>query len=118
MNNIVADASFYICFLNDIDSPQPLMKILDSFTAHLSKKLYEEIAKAKNIETILKSRKEKLNIFTEAPFELGAVTKPFFSKSEIAKGEHEVVVIAYLYYNAGMRFFLIIDEHGTKKFRD
>jgi predicted nucleic acid-binding protein len=114
--NLIADASFYICFLDDIDSPEYLIKILDKFTAHLSHRLFEEVKTAKNINLVLKSIKCKINIFTDAPFEIGEVTKPFFSKSEIAKGEHEVVVIAYLYHNIGLKFILIIDEQGPRNF--
>ncbi len=113
--HIIADASFYICFLNDINCPDALIKILDNFTAHIPPRIYSEVKKAKIIE-VLDSRKDKISLFSDAPFELGEVTKALFAKSEIAKGEHEVVVVAYLCHNMGLKFILIIDEQGPRNF--
>jgi predicted nucleic acid-binding protein len=116
IDRIVADASFYICFLDDIECPSQLIKILDKFTVHIPHKVFIEVKKSKNIELVLEVRKDKINIFTDAPFELGEVTKAFFAKSEIAKGEHEIVVVAYLCHNMGLNFILIIDEQGPRNF--
>ncbi len=114
MKDLVADSTFYLCFLDDIDSPEDLVSIINNFKIHLSPIVYFELKKSKNFEKISKHR--NINLFAIADFNIGELVKPFFSRSEINRGEHELIVVAYFAYNLNQNLILIIDEISIRNF--
>lgn len=112
MINLVADSSFYICFLDDIDCPNDLLHILKHFLAHIPPRVNEEISKCKNYSVL----KNHVNFFRESKLDLGKLLEPFFSKDEKLKGEHEVVVLSIVLYNTIDNIVIIIDDKGPRKF--
>lgn len=116
MDNIVADSTFYICFLDDINLPDYLSRILEKFTAHLSPKILEEISKSKNSHYILDNKKLLINKFEKTNLILGEALKPLFSIEQKNKGEHEIIVLAYVCYNMKIDFILVVDEESTRRF--
>lgn len=114
MIDLIADSSFYLCFLDDIKCPDDLSRIIDNFTAHLSPRVDSEIQKSGNYKKI--SNHKNLNIFRPADFEIGELVRPFFSKDEVNKGEHEIVIVAYFTYNLKNNLVLIIDDKSPRIF--
>jgi predicted nucleic acid-binding protein len=111
---LIADSSFYICFLDCINEPASLIKILDVFQANVTPKVFSEINKSKNSYHIL-NKKDLLTVFKGADINLGEALRPFVSEKELEKGEHEVIVLAYVFYNINIGFFFIIDELSKRK---
>lgn len=114
MKDLIADSSFYICFLDDIQCYEDLLKIMDHFKVHISPKVSEEISKSNHFSKI--KFHKNINNFTLPNFDIGELIKPFFSKDQVVKGEHEVIVIAYFIYNLKKNLLLIIDEIGPRQF--
>ncbi|MBI2545591.1 hypothetical protein HYV81_00225 [Candidatus Woesearchaeota archaeon] len=114
MKDLVADSSFYLCFLEDICSPSDLVAIIDNFRAHLTPLIHKEIKRSINFSSI--DQHANINIFSTPSFNIGELVKPFFSKKEISKGEHEIVVAAYFIYNTNRDIIIIIDEKGPRQF--
>ncbi len=111
--DLIADTTFYSCFLDCINDEKPLIKILESFKTHLSPILHKELSNSPNIHLL----KDKMNIFhnfTNIGLDLSAAAKPFFSNQERDKGEAEILVLAYICYNMGMEISIIIDEISKK----
>lgn len=112
--DVVADSSFYICFLDCIKCPEPLLTMIDNFSFHVPQKIFEEISKSKNSSVIL-DKKSKLKVLKKIPVGLGEVAKPFFSKAENVKGEDEILVLSYVYSHLGIPFLIILDEVSKRK---
>lgn len=114
--DLIADASFYICFLDCIGDSKSLIKILDNFKVHVPPKVNDEISKSKNWCNI--SEHKNLNFFSNSPFDVGKIIQPFLSKNEIKKGEYDIIITAYFFYNLSRpkEFFLIIDDAKPRKF--
>ena len=108
---IIADSSFYICFLDCIQDSKSLIRIIDNFKMHLSKKILEEISKSPNFHKI---QDKKFNIFNNPNLNLGEALRPFVTEEQISKGEHEVIVLAYVFNGMGINFWVIIDEKSKR----
>ncbi len=116
IGEIVADASFYICFLDCVGKKDYLVKILDKFKTHIPPKVEEEVKKSKNWKDI--SKHKNLNYFFKPCFDVGKVIQPLLSKEEIKKGEYDIIITAYFLYNLSneKNFFIIIDDSKPRKF--
>ena len=116
MLKVVPDSSFYICFLDDIEKPEYLILLLqeESFCYITGRIVKEEISKSKNyhkVKDIIESSTTEFEYYN-----YGEILRPFFSIRELKKGEHEVIVISYIFYNLGLPFTAIIDENGPRRF--
>jgi hypothetical protein len=111
MEEIIADSSFYICFLDCINDKNSLIKIIKNFKIHISKKILEEIGKSPHFHYI---KNEKFNIFSNPNLNLGEALRPFVTEEQIFKGEHEVIVLAYIFNGTGINFWVIIDEKSKR----
>jgi len=91
---IVPNSTFYICFLDDINCPQYLIRILDheGFEFLTGKKILEEIKKASGYQFVRKNIEEKVRIFEYVAY--SEILRPFMSLEEIKKGEDEVFAIS------------------------
>lgn len=109
VDGIIADSTFYICFLDCIQRPEVLIKILENFKPHIPARVFKEVSQSKNAHHLLK-KKDCLNIFDKLHLNLGEVLRPFVSESELEKGEHETIILAYVCNRMGFNFILILDE--------
>jgi predicted nucleic acid-binding protein len=104
---LLADSSFYLCFLEDIEQPQVLLRILDRFDFLITPIVYREVSKSDNFNHIQKHPK----ITLVQKENLGQALKPFFSKKQIEKGETEIIELAYQYYaNKDPKKFILDDK--------
>jgi len=115
MNKVVADSSFYICFLDDIKRPEYLIRLLDHFEFVLGKIIHKEIKKSPNYSRIENIVKRKVLYFEYENY--GEILRPFFSMEEIQKGEHEAIAIYIILVRIELlKVFLIIDDSNARKF--
>lgn len=111
-NAIIADSSFYLCFLDDIEQPEVLQRLLDNFDFLVTPIVYREIGKSTHFEHV----KNHPKIILVPRENLGEVLRPFFSQTEIEKGETEVIELAYQFYASNDPKFFIIDDEGPRLF--
>jgi len=111
-HNIIADSSFYLCFLDDINTPDFLYRIIDRFDFYITPLVEREIQIEKN--KFLKDNKRMIRIGNYIDF--GEILKPFLSKKIIDKGEHEVIGLGYHFFKIGLPFYLVIDDDEAREF--
>lgn len=109
---MLADSTFYLCFLDDIEQPEVLKRLLDNFTFLITPIVYDEVSKSRNFKHV------KLNpkIVLVRKENLGEALRPFFSRKEIEKGETEVIELAYQFYANHDPKVFIMDEDGPRFF--
>lgn len=108
-NNIVADASFYICYQDDINKREILDIFLDSYTFYIGPCILSELpallSKNDRFQSSIKLNNEQF-------FEL---IKPFFGRSENHRndGEYEAIGLAYhLNLHFGLKYLIIDDKRA------
>lgn len=109
---ILADSSFFLCFLDDIEQPEVLKRILSRFDFLVTPLVYKEVNKSIHFKHIQNHPK----IILVPKENLGEVLRPFFSKNEIKKGETEVIELAYQFYANNDPKIFIIDDDGPRLF--
>lgn len=110
LRQVVADSTFYICFLEDINQPEKLVYILKLFVFRITPIVYKEVSKCKNYAIIETS----CPIVRDS--NIGEILKPFFSKKQIEKGETEVIELAYEFYSDGTHIPFILDDEEARYF--
>jgi predicted nucleic acid-binding protein len=114
--SVIPDSSFFICFLDDIARPEYLVSIvccvdLEFFTGNIIQSEIEIHCCDSNVQRVLQKNVKKFQYYA-----YGEILKPFFSKKEIKKGEHEVIVISYILNYTGDKFVAILDDNPAKKY--
>lgn len=114
---IIPDSSFYICFLDDIKETRYLLRLLSAkiFKFVIGPIIKGEIEKSPSYQTIKNTIGLYIEFFTY--YNYGEILRPFFSIEEMRRGDHEVIVISYIFlYFFKIDFIMILDEERTKKF--
>ena len=114
--SVIPDSTFYICYLDDINKPKYLNKIIqnDNFNIYIGQIINNEIKKSNNYITLENDIGSKIKIFEY--YHYGEILRPLFSKEEIKKGEHEVIVIAFILFSEDKEFIAILDDIAPRKF--
>ena len=115
-HKVISDSSFFICFLDDIQKPRYIIKILkcNSFKFIIGKLVGREISKSHNYPAIEEMFGHSIEGFEY--YRYGELLRPFFSLQEIKEGEHEAIAISYILHFIGIDFTLIIDDAEPRKF--
>jgi len=111
-DTILADSSFYICFLEDISQPQALIKVLNNFDFLITPIVKGEVSKANGFKHIQAHPK----IILIKKENLGEALRPLFSKKQIEKGETEIIELAYQMYAEKNPRKFIIDDKEPRRF--
>lgn len=111
-SQIVADSTFYLCFLEDIKNPEALKSIIDKFDLLITPMVYKEVDCSGNFGKI--KNHQKLILYPKES--LGEALRPFFSEKQILKGETEVIELAYNLYIIGKPKILILDDKQARSF--
>jgi predicted nucleic acid-binding protein len=109
---IIADSSFYLCFLDDIGDPDFLYRIIDRFDFYITPIVEREIQIDRNQS--LKNNERLVRIGHYIDF--GEIIKPFLSKKVTDTGEHEVIGLGYHCFMIGLPFNFIIDDNEAREF--
>jgi len=113
---VVPDSSFYLFFLDDIARPIELCGILahEGFSFWTGIIIKAEIAMSEHFEAISGEFANTVGLIDY--YRYGELVRPFFSLEEIRKGEHEVVVIAFIWDATSEEFHAIIDDGPVRRF--
>jgi hypothetical protein len=122
-SKVVADSSFYLVFLKDIDKPQYFEKIVDAHDFLMPPLVRVEVKrnligeKSRNYQHITSNRRivkqRKNRVFS--PELLIAL---LLDNGRKRRGEHEVISHSILLYGRKELFFLILDDEGARKLVD
>lgn len=110
--SIVADASFYLCFLDDIMEPQILVVLLDNFIFYLPPAVFGEI-KASVSFFHIKGHRNTLQV---TGYDYGAILEPFLGRKQLDRGEAEAIALAYIWQAVRKCDRLILDDGEARKF--
>jgi len=113
--SVIADTTFYSCFLNDINDVYSLIKIIKSgkFLFTFGPVILSELRRNPNFIKI----KDYLEKFQElVTYDIKELVKPFLGEYAVKKGEDEVIGIAIVYTLLGRDYILILDEDNARKF--
>lgn len=113
---VVADSSFYICFLDDIRRPKYLIRIIKNFEFLIGEILENEIRQSQNYFHVKNFIGTKIILFDYKDYFYGELLKPLFSVGEIRKGEHEVIAITVIIFSLHKKLISIIDDKEAIKF--
>lgn len=113
---IIADSSFYICFLDDIKDLYSLIEILiyKYFKFIIGIVVKKEIKESDNYHLIEESVDSYTDFFSEVNY--GELLRPLFSKEELKKGENEAITISYILFDLDYEFITILDDDESRKF--
>ncbi len=90
--NVVADSSFYLCFLEDIQRPQYLESMLSAFKFLVPPMVREEVSKCNNFKYVQRNPGFKTGVvYSEAEEAL----RPLFSAKQWQKGEAQAIAMAF-----------------------
>ncbi len=114
--SLIPDSTFFICYLDDIEKPEYLKKIIknNKFNIFIGQIINNEIKKSNNYKSLEKDFGSKIKIFEY--YQYGEILRPLFSREEIIKGEHEVIVIAFILFSEDEKFIAILDDIAPRKF--
>jgi len=110
-NFIVADSSFYLCFLEDIKRPDILILMLAEFEFAIGGKIHSEISRCEHYKSI--DANEHLTILSD--YDFSEALRPFFSKYENIKGEGEAIALAVILFGLHKLDKLILDENEPRR---
>jgi predicted nucleic acid-binding protein len=111
-SQIVADSTFYLCFLEDIHKPDVLIHVLDNFDLLITPLVQREVSNSSNFIKI--QLHPKLVPYQKE--NLGEALRPLFSEKQIRKGETEVIELAYDFYINGKSTMFILDDKQPRSF--
>ena len=111
-SQIIADSTFYLCFLEDIKKPEVLTNILDNFDLLITPIVYKEVSLSCNFADVQSHPK----LIPYPKENLGEALRPFFSEKQIQKGETEVIELAYDFYINGTPKMVILDDKQPRSF--
>lgn len=110
--SIVADSSFYLCFLDDIKQPRVLVQILDNFFFYLPPTVFDEIRVCKTFFHI----KDHKNTQQVKGYNYGAILQPFLGRKQLDGGESEAIALAYIFQEVKKCDRLILDDGDARSF--
>jgi len=110
---VVADASFYLCFLEDIRRPDVLIFVNPSFDFMITPIVFDEVSVCSNYGSI----KGKFTLIQAASqYNMTEILRPFFAENQVKKGESEVIALAFFIFDQGDLKNFILDDEPARKF--
>lgn len=119
-NYVLADSSFFILFLNDINNRSALNRIINKYKFIITPHIQNEITSKYNNNKLWLNNKIKNNNIIIQPTDDNnlAIFEPLISRKEKLDkhGEYELIAIAYkLKEESKYDFYLIIDDKDARK---
>jgi predicted nucleic acid-binding protein len=118
--NIIADSSFFLLFLNDIDRPSYLDKLIKNYKFIITQMIKEELSGNSKSNTWLQSNSASIVVEDINEYRLEEIFSSLVSKKAISiklhRGEWEIIGLAYMLKDEGEDFILIIDDKEARRF--
>lgn len=113
---VIPDSSFYICFLNDIQRVDALLRLLacEQYSFVMGAVVRREVTTKKCPEEFHEAMNQYVEGFEYNTY--GEILRPFFGVEEVEKGESEAVVISFILHQRRELHVLIIDESPARRF--
>ena len=109
----VADSTFYLCFLEDINAPEPLATILQHLDFVIPKAVYDEVSICKGYG---RARDTLRFTIGSSDIRFKEILRPFFSSEQWKKGEAEAITLAFSLFNDDSLEQLILDDSQARAF--
>lgn len=107
----VADTSFYIFFLDDIDGLGYLAAIARSCKLVVTTLVMKELSRKRGAE-----RLRKMVVPAGLDYDMARALHPAFYGGRPARGEHDVVMHCHMMHKDGIPFTMIIDDAPARRF--
>lgn len=111
-DSVIADSSFYVFFLSDIERPAYLLMIAKSCTLLAPDLVISELGKHHDSE-ILSRIVDATDLYRYGIIQ--ALT-PFIERDQAVKGEHEVIALAHVMRSRNLPFTLVLDDRAANRF--
>ncbi len=113
---VVSDSSFYICFLDDIQRVDALLRILtcEWYGFVMGAVIRREVTAKECPAEFLEALETHVESFEY--YSYGELLRPFFGVSEIRIGESEAVLISFILHTREEHHLVIIDESPARRF--
>jgi hypothetical protein len=122
---IIADSTFFLVFLYDIDRPSCLKKIADEFDFSVTHKVCTEVRDkladyGKQTNYALMVSHPRISFVSLEEFDPTEVLEPFFNENEKQYGQHSVFAYCYVLHDENIRDFCIIVDtwHAMRWLRE
>ena len=101
----IADTSFYVFFIDDIDGIEYLAAIARSCMLVATALVMKELSRKRHAG-------ELRGMVAPAGFDyhIAEALRPFFNGRRPVRGEHEVIALGHLMHKRGVQFTVIIDD--------
>jgi predicted nucleic acid-binding protein len=110
---VVADSSFYICFLEDIEHPEYLLAIVERLDFMITEGVFAEVSKCSSFENVRSGFRVK---HTSLDPDVSAVLRPLFSEAQWRRGEAEAIALGIWLLNDNLLSKLILDDEQARSF--
>ena len=107
----IADTSFYIFFIDDIDGLGYLTAIAESCMLVATALVMKEISRKRSVDTL-----RRMAVPAGFEYEIGETLRPFFETPSCARGEHEVIAFGHVMHKRAVPFTVIIDDAHARRF--
>ena len=107
----IADTSFYIFFIDDIDGLGYLTAIARSCRLVVTALVMKELSRKRSVEHL-----RKLVVPAGHDYDISRALRPFFYKQRPVRGEHEVIMLSHMMHTDGIPFTMIIDDGQARRF--
>ena len=107
----IADTSFYIFFIGDIDGLGYLTAIAESFMLIATTLVMKELSRKHSVEGL-----REMIVPSGFEYDIAETLRPFFDSRRRARGEHEVIAFGHLMHKRAVPFTVIIDDAPAKRF--
>jgi predicted nucleic acid-binding protein len=112
--SIIADASFFLCFLDDIKQPKILVVLLNNFVFHLPPAVLDEVKASRSYSQI--NLHKNMHLMSVSGYDYGAILKPFLGTKQLDRGEGEAIALAYVWQSHKKCDRLILDDGEARQF--
>lgn len=113
---VVSDSSFYICFLDEIQRVDALLRLVTSrhYSFVMGSVIRGEVTAKECPGAFIDAIDSHIEIFEY--YGHSEILRPFFGDEEIRRGESEAIVISFILHGRGERHILVIDESPARRF--
>ena len=107
----IADTSFYIFFVDDIDGLGYLAAIAESCMLVATALVMRELSRKRSAEVL-----RKMVVPAGFEYEIAETLRPFFETPSCVRGEHEVIAFGHVMHKRAAPFTVIIDDDDARRF--
>ena len=107
----IADTSFYVFFVDDIDGLEYLAAIARSCMLMATALVMKELSRKRDAENL-----RGMVVPAGFEYDIAETLRPFFDEQRSVRGEHEVIAFGHIMHKRGVPSTVIIDDSQARKF--